>query len=55
MGNAALLHVLCYCERVRINYAVATPASVWTMHRPYWPHQPYTVFVGHIVHQGRGH
>jgi len=33
---------------VRINHAVATPAapaSVWTMHRPYWPHRPYTVYM----------
>ena len=36
---------------VRINHAPATrstpaaPASVWTMHRPYWPHRPYTLYM----------
>jgi len=27
---------------VRINHA---PARGWTMHRPYWPHRPYTVYM----------
>jgi len=32
-------------QRVRINNAPATPASVWTTHRLYWPHRPYTVYI----------
>jgi len=31
--------------RVRINYAPTAPASEWTMHRPCWPHRPYTVYM----------
>jgi len=32
-------------SRVRINHAPATSVSVWTMHRPYWLHRPYTVYM----------
>ena len=41
-----IMHIKClrgifqFCwnwKPVRINHAPAAPASVWTMHRPYWP------------------
>jgi len=34
------LEVCCLAAMVRINHA---PTSVWTIHRSYWPHRPYTV------------
>jgi len=27
------------------SHTVLAPASVWTMHRPCWPHRPYTVYM----------
>jgi len=40
---------------VHINHAPAGPASVWTMHQPYWPHRlhMHTVYMA-ILHTKQG-